>query len=302
MSAAEATGYRSRSYVDSLRHLGEPRPLVACGGWLLTSLVPGSTARDGRAPYPLFLCDRWGGLPHDLESLEDLVSATMVVDPLAPVSPADLSTTFDVVRPFKTHYLHDTGGGSAALPRHHVRKLRTASRRLSVEVLADPASRCADWVRLYGNLVARHAITGFADMPERSLRAQLTVPGCEAVIALSDDRCVSMAVWYRHGDAAHLHLAASDDVGYASGAAYAVMAASLEHLGPAVRVVDLGGVAGEVDDLSNGLARFKAGWSTRTSVAHLCGAVLDRERFDDLSATQQASGARYFPPYRALPA
>jgi len=111
-----------------------------------------------------------------------------------------------------------------------------------------------------------------------------------------------MALWYGHGDAVHLHLAASDAEGYETGAAYAVMAASVEHLVPAAQVLDLGGVAGVVDDPTSGLARFKRGWATGTAAAHLCGKVIDREAFDRLSKGYEPTVTSYFPPYRAVPA
>lgn len=298
---AAATGYRSEAYARSLHHLGHVRPLSGAGGWLLVSGVPGVLAHDGRAPYPLFLCADWEALASDLASLEGLVSVTMVVDALAPLSRQQLDEVFDVVRPFKTHHVVDVSNGALTPSRHHARKLRAVGHDVEVKVLDDPTMAADDWVRLYRDLVHRHDVTGFADLPEHSLRDQLAVPGCIAVRATCEDRCVSMALWYRHDDAAHFHLGASDHEGYATGAAYAVMAASLEHLASTpVQVVDLGGVAGAVDDPANGLARFKGGWASDTATAHLCGAILDPDTFYALRTKHAPQGTTYFPPYRAV--
>lgn len=296
---AGATGYLSEAYVRSLGHLGTARALPASGGWLLVVDVPGHAARDGRGPYPLFLCDRWDELAAELSSLDGLVSVTVVVDPLAPLSPQALEDIFDVVRPFKTHHVVDLTDGPPPPSRHHRRKLRTVASDVRTEVLDDPLARADDWVRLYRNLVARRAVSGLADLPDPSLRAQLRVPGCTAVGAVRQGRCISMALWYRHGEAAHLHLAATDDEGYETGAAYAVMSASMDHLASQVQLVDLGGVAGDVDDPGHGLARFKKGWATGTATAHLCGSVLDEGVFERLTADRAATGTTYFPPYRA---
>ncbi len=295
-----ATGYLSEEYVRSLDHLGDVVPLPASGGWVLATGVPGHDERDGRGPYPLFLCAHWDELADDLSALEGLVSVTMVVDPLAPVTPSDLMGTFDLVLPFKAHHLVDLTGGPPRPTRHHEREVRAANREVHVEITGGPAASGDDWVRLYRDLVGRRAVTGVADLPECSLRAQLEVPGCIAVRALRRGRCVSMALWYRHGDTAHLHLAASDAEGYETGAAYAVMAASVEHLARVAQVLDLGGVAGDVDDPSSGLARFKGGWATRTAKAHLCGKVTDREAFDRLTKRCVPPVTGYFPPYRAV--
>ena len=51
-----ATGYLSEAYARSLDHLGDVVPLPASGGWVLATDVPGHDERDGRGPYPLFLC------------------------------------------------------------------------------------------------------------------------------------------------------------------------------------------------------------------------------------------------------
>ena len=300
--AATATGYRSEAYARSLGHLGDVVSLSTSGAWLLVSKIPGQVERDGRGPYPLFSCAKWGALADDLASLDDLVSVTMVVDPLAPLTRQQLERVFEVVRPYKTHHVIHVADGAPRPSQHHRRKLRAVASEVRAEVVRSPMSHADDWVRLYRDLVRRRAITGFADLPDDSLRAQLEVPGCIAVRAVRRDRCLSMALWYLHGDAAHLHLAATDDEGYATGAAYAVMAASTDHLASLVRVVDLGGVAGDDDDPQQGLARFKRGWSNDQAVAHLCGSVLDRAAFDRLSEARGLTGSTYFPPYRAVSA
>ena len=301
-SSATATGYSSEAYARSLGHLGDVVALPASGGWLLAAVVPGHDERDGRGPYPLFSCADWSPLADDLASLEDLVSVTMVVDPLAPLTRQHLERVFDVVRPYKTHHVIDCGLGPPRPSQHHLRKLRAVASDVRTEVVGSPPAHADDWVRLYRDLVRRRAITGFADLPDGSLRAQLDVPGCVAVRAVRHDRCLSMALWYRHGEVAHLHLAATDDEGYGTGAAYAVMAASIEHLASEVQVLDLGGVAGVADDPQHGLARFKRGWCNSTTVAHLCGAVLDRPAFDRLNDDRGQTDDTYFPPYRAVTA
>ena len=264
--------------------------------------MPGHDERDGRGPYPLFSCAEWDPLADDLASLEGMVSVTMVIDPLAPMTRQHLERVFDVVRPYKTHHVIDFRLGPTRPSRHHLRELRAVPSDVRAEIVPFPSSHADDWVRLYGDLVRRHAVTGFADLPAGSLRAQLDVPGCVAVRAVRRDRCLSMALWYRNGEDAHLHLAASDEEGYGTGAAYAVMAASIEHLASEVQVADLGGVAGNADDPQDGLARFKRGWANGTAIAHLCGAVLDHRAFDRLTGGRGSTGSTYFPPYRAATA
>jgi hypothetical protein len=64
----------------------------------------------------------------------------------------------------------------------------------------------------------------------------------------------------------------------------------------AVRWLDLGGSSGL--KAGGGLGQFKGGWSTETRTAYFCGRVLDRARYDRITATRSMAGSHYFPAYR----
>jgi hypothetical protein len=127
---------------------------------------------------------------------------------------------------------------------------------------------------------------------------QLRVPGIVAFRAVTGATTVGMTLWYVHGDVGYYHLAAFDEVGYRTGASYALMSASMEQLADEISWLDLGGAAGLYPDASDGLARFKRGWSTGTRIAYLCAAILDGRRYDELVNATGRSGSSYFPAYR----
>jgi len=123
------------------------------------------------------------------------------------------------------------------------------------------------------------------------------VPGAVLLRAVTHDGAVAgMQLWYTDRERAWHHLSGYAPVGYRwGGASYALMQAALEHLRRrGVEVAGLGAAAGLNDDPDDGLRCFKAGWSTRTVAAWLCGAVLDPQAYAALAP----SGSAFFPAYR----
>ena len=62
-----------------------------------------------------------------------------------------------------------------------------------------------------------------------------------------------------------------------------------------LKIANLGAGAGLQADATDGLSRFKQGWSTHTGEAWLCGAVLDPTVYDLLTG---AHDTEFFPAYR----
>ena len=300
MPEAAAFGYGHPAYARALSDLGRPVQLQRCGGWLLERPIPGRPERDAIGPYPLFVCQDWPQLGRDLDELAgSLVSAGLVVDPLQPASLPLLEQQFDVIAPFKTHYLVDLHLPAAQrVTRHHRRNVRLAERNVAVEHSSDPAASAAEWQLLYADLIRKHAISGLAAFSDASLAAQLSVPGAIVFRARHAGETVGMTVWYAGGDLGYYHLSAFSALGYKLRASYAIMWYALEHLAGRVRWVNLGGSAGLKDDGgTSGLARFKAGWATETRPTYFCGRILDRPRYEALAASAGAA-SDYFPAYR----
>lgn len=294
-------GYLSRRYAESLKDAGRPRALDGSGGWLLERSVPASSElRDARGPYPLLCCLDWRRLEADLAELGGLVSVVCVPDPLVDHDPAALDRCFpDVLRPFKEHYVVDLSvPARSRTSSHHRRNVRRASGQVEIEVSSDPPAWAPDWVALYGALGRRHGITGPAAFSPAALELQLRVPGTVVLRALLGDQVVGMNVWYVHGELAYYHLGASDDRGYAASASFGLFDRALELLAAqGVSQVDLGGSAGTGPAASDGLSRFKSGWSTGRRTGLLAGRVVDRRAYERLSRDARPP-ITWFPAYR----
>ncbi|MCP4573528.1 MAG: GNAT family N-acetyltransferase [bacterium] len=273
-------------------------------GWVLERPIPGRPGwRDAVGCYPLFACGEQSRLGEDLAELRTngLVSLVLTTDPMTGPAGLDLERWFGAVaRPWKDHYLVDMSVPlETAASKHHLRNARRFGRHAELTVVEDPSSLLDQWCRLYGELVARHRITGMARFSRDAFARQLALPGTVALTATAAGEEIPCAIqiWYTDGHRAWHHLSGYDRTGYRwGGASYALVAAALEHLRKlGVRETNLGSGAGLEHDPDDGLSRFKGGWSTHAKSSWLCGAVLDPVRYAELGDNRSSS---YFPFYR----
>lgn len=286
--------YAAEDYVAALAKTGGERAL-RIDGWntsLLVRPIP-SMGADAAGAYPMAAIAPNSDLRAGLDQLATLalVSLVLISDPLFGPSVDILAAAFPLARPFKTHYLVDPA--HLAPSKHHRAEIRRSQSRCRVEH-ARLAAVLDDWMRLYADLVQRHAVRGVADFSIAYWRHLAGLDALEAFVAYADDEIVAMGLWLEHAGVAYNHLGASSAKGYALGASYTLYAAALEHFGGCA-VINLGGGAGRQDDPSDGLARFKRGFSNGAATAYLCGAVLDPVRYAALTGDRQTE---FFPAYR----
>jgi hypothetical protein len=250
---------------------------------------------DAQGVYPIATFAPEADLAAGLDRLrgDGLISLALVPDPLAGPSPAALAAAFDLVRPFKTHLTLDPAKGLYAPSKHHRERIRRGRRRCRIE-RGSLAPWRADWTRLYRGLVAHRGVSGMADFGDAYVDALAGEPALEAFAAFVDDAIVGMTLWFAHAGVVYNHLTAADATGYANGASFALYDAAIEHFEGA-GVINLGGAAGSGDDPTNGLFAFKQGFANSQVEAVICGAILDRRRYEVLS---RGHGDRFFPAYR----
>jgi hypothetical protein len=317
LASGGATGYLSAAYTESLAEFGSPLALPRSGSWLLRrAIAPG--VGDAMGPYPLFCCRDWRALAADLDELaapgargdvagDAPISAVVVTDPFADCDPARLAAAFpDRAMVFKEHFIADLSRPLASfVSAHHRRYARRDN--LAVEVCDDPLRWLDDWCALYQNLCARHEIRGIPALSRASFRRQLAVPGLLAFRASAGAETLGMVLWYRQGDVAYYHLAAYSDEGYRQRASFPLFWLAFEHLAAAgVHWAGLGAgpslsssspsSPGEVASQgTDGLVRFKRGWSTETRTTYLCGRIFRPDTYRALARERGFEGSRYFP-------
>ena len=296
------SGYAHPAYAMSLFEFGFPRSLDESGGWVLERDIPEANARDAMGCYPLFSCRDWSLLGNDLENLAgDLVSLVLVADPFGNFTERVLCEIFkDLVMPFKKHFVIDLGQPAKSfVESHHQRNARKALAAIQVECAISTATLLNDWSQLYANLIDRHSITGIAAFSRESFARQLRVPGITAFRATQGDQTLGINLWYVRHDIGYYHLGAYSDEGYRVRASFALFWRAIEHFAAAgLRWLDLGAGAGATSDGSDGLTRFKRGWTNTEKTAYLCGRIFDQAKYCQLTQAKGATACNYFPAYR----
>ena len=155
-------------------------------------------------------------------------------------------------------------------------------------------------MRLYEILIERHHIQGIATFSTHAFRQQLEIPGTVVFRAVKDGKTVGMVLWCIHDDIAYYHLGAYDEVGYQQKASFALFWRSIEYfISRGFRWLNLGAGAGIKANASDGLSRFKEGWSSGTRTAYFCGRVFNRDLYDFLSMQHSETDDGFFPTYRS---
>jgi len=294
-------GYADPLYAASLAEFGTPRELPRCRGWILERPVEGFSYRDAIGCYPLFSCLDWSKVTQDVDELSgDLVSLSIVADPFGAPSPEVLQRSFDLVRPFKEHYVTEVRQGVDAIASAHHRKYaRRALRDLVIEPVSDPLRYLDEWVELYADLSATHRLSGIRAFSRAAFQRQLSMAGLVMFRASRERRTAGLHLWLRRGDVAYGHLGVTNAMGNQFAAAYGLYWFALAWFAQHVHWLHLGGSAGVNRVESDGLAAFKRGWATDTRTAYVCGRCFDRVKYDEIVRVKNLDPGQFFPAYRA---
>ena len=298
------TGYLHPVYAKSLSEFGTPVELPRCGGWLLERRIPNSDLKDAMGCYPLFCCTDWTRFGDDIQKVKDrYVTISVVADPFAPLTTVDLSRYFQLVRPFKKHFIIDVSDSSDQhISRHHRYYAKRALKQIQIAVADDPKACLDDWVRLYAILVKRHRLRGIKAFSKTAFATQFEVPGLVIFRVSRNGRTIGMHLWYLQSGIACSHLSSFDHEGYSLRAAYALHWSAIQEFkrnyAKELSWIDLGAGAGVEGDERDGLSIFKRGWATDEKMKYFCGSVCNWENYRLLTGTDQINSG-YFPHYRA---
>jgi hypothetical protein len=286
--------YASEQYACAFEGIGVPLACPGLGTWVLVRAIPGTARVDGAGGYPLAVLHPQADLSADVERLRErgIVSLALVADPFFGPSPQRLQSQFDVVRPFKRHFVHDYArafryGG------HHRYEVKRAHADCEVRAVA-LGEHLAGWTQLYRELCARHGIEGLQRFSPVYFARLAELPGLHALAAWRSGTLIGMHLFVEHEGVAYSHLAAFSEEGYRCRAGYALNDHAIVHFSGR-RLLDFGGAAG-AGDAESGLARFKRGFANAEETVHLCGKVVDGAAYDLLC--RGARPTEYFPAYR----
>lgn len=287
--------YSSEAYARAFEGLAEPLALPALGTWILKRRIPGTDRHDAAGCYPLSVLQLPEYRSPDFSRLQEhrLVSLVLVADAFFGPEPEVLRRGFDVVRPFKSHHVHDYSQ-AFDYGRHHryeVKRARGACETRPVTL----AAHLKEWTGLYEELCVRHRISGLQRFSMLYFERLAALPALHTLSAWHAGELAGMHLFIEHEGVAYSHLAAFSEAGYRARAGYAVNDYAIEHF-RGLRLIDFGAGAGIDDDPADGLAAFKRGFANRSEIFYLCGKVLDDEAYELLSGDKRRDA--YFPAYR----
>lgn len=287
--------YATPAYAASLSHWGTPLMVPAWGTTVIVRDI-GQSYRDAAGTYPFAALGNASDIAAGLDFLhrQGMVSVVLVLDAFHCPPLEEMKKHFALLKPFKTHYVHRRDAEPVDYDAHHRRALRRALQHVRVGPL-DLKRDWKQWQALYDVLIAKLNLNGLHAFPAGHHSALGDILGMSAIGAWSGDELVSCHVWASDGTFAHSHLVASNDKGYECQAAYAINDYSLKHFADH-KIINFGGGAGLGDGEGDGLARFKRGFANATAQSYLCGAILDKQRYAELSAGKVTE---FFPAYRA---
>ncbi len=295
-------GYLHPEYAASLREFGEPVHLPWSDGWVLKRPIPGTKMYDAMGCYPLFTCRYWDRLAEDLHKLgQEVVAFSAVIDPFGSYDTKSLALLFpDVCKVFKMHYLVDLKAVDVFnFSKHHQRNARYAFKHLSIKEVENSEKALNDWQRLYDILKIRHNIRGISAFSRNAFQKQFAVPGLMAFKALYQEQVVGMLLWYVQGTHAYYHLGAYDETGYTLKASFALFRYAIDYFSAeGIHCLNLGAGSGLTVDPSNGLDRFKSGWSNASRPVYFVGRIFDAKSYLTLTNEVSSKKNEFFPSYR----
>ena len=292
----------TNSMQKSLSEFGALLTLQNASGYLIKRRVPHSEYFDCMGCYPLFACRYPEALAADLRSLPDeIVSVTLVPDPWAGLEREELTRSFDLIRPFKTHYVVDLDiPFNAYMRRHHRYYSRRALRQADVQLAENPSLHADEWSALYQHLVTRKKIQSLSAFSYRSLSIQLQVPGCHYFRGVIKGEVHGALVCYLDRGVVYPHLISTTSEGQKACLQYALFWTAIEAFRGRARWFLFGSVPGHTDrsNSSTGLGFFKAGWATGICQSHIYGRVHNRVKYCKL-AKEVSADQGFFPAYRS---
>jgi hypothetical protein len=280
-----------------LFHIGRAVAVPEWGCHVIARAIP-EGGEDATGCYPLAALDPSADLAAGIERLRAMgfVSVTLTLDNVHRPPLEAFQSSFDVVRPFKTHYLHRGPLAHYQPSADHRTKIRRAQRSVETRPIR-LADHLAAWSALYDGVGTRLGFSGVHAFPRPSFAMLAELPGIEAVGGFLDGELVSCCLWAVDRGHIFSHLVASDARGYEARAAYAVYDASVRHFADA-DAINFGGAAGAADDPEDGLTQFKRGFANERAQSYICGAVLDRAAYQRLAPRGGADTDNFFPRYR----
>jgi len=291
--------YSTEMYARTLKNIGQA---LFVPHWRTSVLVRkiNATCEDIIGVYPITVIAQDADLKGGLDYLKKagFVSVILVFDHFNHPSVSKLQEAFEFFRPFKEHYIYRPQASPIKYSKHHRYEIRKALKTLHVEKI-NLGNEIHHWQELYSNLIKRHHLKSLHVFPPEHYQTLSHLEGIISFGAWMNNKLVSCHIWAEHNGFVHSHLAASNETGYETSAAYALNDLAITYFNEA-KIINFGGGAGFTNDLNNGLVKFKRGFSNEQAMSYLGGAILNKDIYQKLLLEYGVNNTvtDFFPAYR----
>lgn len=291
--------YASYETASLYRHIGVPIEIPEWKCWLLKRVIPETDQFDCIGSYPMLIIDRDANLLGGINRLSDMgiISVVFVTDTFTCPSHQNMITVFDYNKPFKTHFIYNTKIGSIQYNKHHRYEIKQALKQIEIRIIS-LKDYIEDWIILYQGLIQKHNIRGASALSKEALENLVNLNDITSIAAFKDNKMVSCHLWIKYQQYVYSFLAASNEEGYRHRASYAIYDAAIQYFTD-VDMINFGGCAGAIDNVQDGLAKFKAGFSNDSKMSYVFGSVIKPETYTKLCGSN-TENIHYFPAYRAI--
>ncbi len=294
------TGYQHPGYARSFSGNAQIKRLEHSGGWLLRRPVNNQGIEDLCNAYPMFVGDNVTALAVDLAAMDHTQVASIILrsDPFDDYSITGGLPGFDIVRPFKHHYI-------ASLERPWRSFVRKSSRKVAARVrqqfefscVPQPSTRAHTLWQLHQLMLEKQGANK-ALWTSEIIAAQLVLPGVTVFEVSDTTQTHAIACFMAVADRVYAHLLGVTEEGRAQNIIHGIYAYALDYFRDQARYIDFGSNAGLADDPEDGLSCFKQGWCSETRTSYLCGKILNPSLYTELCYQHGVSSATFFPAYR----
>lgn len=287
--------YASIQYAQALQDFGSPIALTTAQSSGLVRKIATTEYQDVMGVYPRCALTNTVDLAADLKALRDqqLISLVLVSDIFCFPDIKQCQSHFDVIKPFKTHFIYNASNPFNYTKRNLI-NIRKAHKECHIAEIK-LQDHLADWYYLYDYLIAKHHITGIQAFSKSYFEKLCQIDGLISIAAFVKNEIVAIYLWFAWQEHLYFHLGASNAQGYEARAAFAINDYVIQNYG-ATHIIDFGSNAGLANNPQDGLAQFKQGFTNDSATSYLCGAILNPAIYQKLC--HDLGTHDYFPAYR----
>ena len=293
------TGLHQSGFASAL---GEAYRLEHANGWVLKRQIRDDGLFDLRSPYPNFAETDFTKINLDLKSLikeKKAVALTIRSDSLSESNVLTTKANWDWFKEFKTHYITDLSGDwRSSAARNALRYEKRARQTFEYEVTTTPLAFAKDLHDLNRIILQRTQGPTQSQLNIETLKQQIGLAGAVLIKASNGSGLQALGLFMQSKNRAYAYLLGSTNEARDDYVIYGLYGFALDLFSNRVTYVDFGGAPGMYDNFDHPVAKFKRLWTNKMAKSYICGKIIRKDIYGQLTDDAPIEHADYFPGYR----